>query len=113
MKALHLGILSFAIMQPQAVLAEYAVTSKLEGWFCSGFVFESCTLRDIDAISNEEGGQLFEFVSSLDSVSDYNELQGRCWLKNSPGHHAYKKLPDDKWEHLGVPDDFTFKCKRN
>ena len=95
-----------------AAVAEYSVTSKLEGWFCKGFLFEVCSLATIDAISDEEGGELFGFASTLDSVSDFNELQGRCWLINSPGYHAYRRLPDEEWEHLGVPDDFTFKCER-
>ena len=112
MRVLNLSTLLIGVLFGDAAVAEYAVTSKLEGWFCTGFVFEMCSLETIDAISDEEGGQLFEFVGSLDSVSDFNELQGRCWLNNSPGYHAYRRLPAEEWELIGVPDNFTFKCER-
>ena len=112
MKVSGLAALLVLIVICTAGVADYSVTSELEGWFCKGFIFKSCSIEVIDALSDEEGGQLFDFVDSIDQVTEYSESQGRCWLNNSPGYFAYRRLSDESWELIGVPDDVTFKCER-
>ena len=112
MKVANFATFLVLILIGSAGVAEYSVTSELEGWFCKGFIFKSCSIEVIDALSDEEGGQLFDFVNSLDSVSEFSESQGRCWLNNSPGYFAYRRLSDEEWELIGVPDNFTFRCER-
>jgi hypothetical protein len=91
--------------------AGYKVFPPLEGWFCSGWIFESCTIKRIDALSESEDGQKFEFADHFDSVDEYNPTLQRCWLKNSSGYRAFEKSTDGAWNHLGVPRDVTFKCE--
>ena len=99
----------------RVAIAEYLVTSKVEGSFCSGWVIEFCKFKDIEAFSNSKNGQLFEFSESFGRVDEHSPKQDRCWLNNKRfgGYHAFARAVGDQWEYLGKPDYITFKCKKN
>ncbi len=102
------------LFSTQVANAEYIVTSKVEGYFCSGWVFEFCKFEDIEAFSDSKNGELFEFSSSFEKVDDYSSKQNRCWLNNKRfgAYHAYSRVAGGQWDYLGKPDSITFKCEK-
>ncbi len=102
--------------------ADYLVTGKFEGSFCSGFVIEVCKFQRIDA--SGKNGQLFQLPERFDHVTEYKS--GRCWRKvhsswylgltgNIPTFYRYIGGPKhlvESYEDLGTPDFITFKCEK-
>ena len=97
--------------------ADYTRTSAVEGFFCSGFVIKKCEFKSVDAISEQEDTQLFEMSSEFSRVDEFNKSSDRCHLRNNvgwtdPKFHAHRRIDNNKWEYLGIPDSFTFKCTK-
>jgi len=108
-----LATMVMTLFIPSSANAEFVVASEIEGWFCSGFIVEKCSLKSIDAFSESKDGQLFEFAKSFKRVDEYNSRLSRCWLNNErAGYHAFASAPNGRWEYLGKPDSVTFKCDK-
>ena len=75
----HLCIAALAIVSASQTLAAYYVSGEIEGNVCRGFVIEACGLHKIHAVRGSDG-RLFEVTNRFESVSEYKESSGRCWV---------------------------------
>ena len=59
-----------------SAFAEYVVTGKFEGTFCTGFGIEFCSVKEIDATVGN--GQLYHLPNRYDDVDEYHEKISQC-----------------------------------
>ena len=118
-------LIAFIVLQlfSSHLYAEYFVTGKIEGNVCWGFGIEVCGLHDIAAVKGDDG-KLYEPNTRYQSVTEYRESSGRCWIRTkstqiglfNPVANAflqptfYEKV-DGKYEKLDV-EYITFKCSK-
>ncbi|WP_273280952.1 hypothetical protein [Pseudooceanicola atlanticus] len=112
--ALALPIMAVALITGSELRAEYIRTSSVGATICKGFIVRRCSTNNtIQAISDGRDGRLFEFAETFDRVDEFRN--GRCYLYNAyrwydPEYHAHRSTPEGVWQHLGVPDSFSFDC---
>jgi len=115
---------AIAIACAQPANAEYAVTGKFEGNFCTSYlIFSQCALRAIDATVDSKGA-LFTLTTDFHSVDEFNN--DLCWVKvrNSWFNWLISDIPvfygfnngdrsDIKsYTKLGTPDYIVFRCSK-
>lgn len=102
--------------------AAYVATGPIEGNVCWGIGIEVCGLHKVAAVKGDDG-RLFEVSTKYDSVTEYKESSGRCWIKTkssggglfSWGINAIKQptfleiTDSGKYKELDV-EYLTFKC---
>lgn len=105
-----------------AAWAKYVATGPIEGNVCHGFGIEWCKFHKIAAVRGD-GGRPYEVKTTYDSVTEYNETKGRCWIETKSkgggllnwGVNAIKQpifleiTPSRKYEELDV-EYITFPC---
>ena len=105
--------------------AEYAAIGTIQGNHCSGLFIKTCGLKDIAAVSGSDG-KLHEIKTTYDSVTEYKETTGKCFIRVSrssglgpiswainywKGTEFYAK--DSSGEFTSVDIEYiTFKCKK-
>ncbi|MCG9721910.1 hypothetical protein [Shewanella sp. Isolate7] len=112
------------LLSSSCVLAEYCAIGKIEANECSGFIIESCSFINVDAVRNDEG-QLFHPKKCYESVTEYNAHKERCWINTkskgggliSWGINAatqpnfLHKNSSGEYEEIDA-DYITFKCSK-
>lgn len=105
------------------VFAEYCAIGNIKGSVCKGFILESCKHVQIDAVKGD-GDKLYTVNRCFDSVTEYSESKGRCWIRtksqgggliswgiNTAIQPEFLHLNEDgSYEALDV-DYLTFKCQ--
>lgn len=112
------------LLAPMPANAWYEAIGKIEGQVCHGFVIEACGLHSIDAVKGSDGG-LHEVRRSFDSVTEYRESSGRCWIRtkstqlglfnpvaNAISQPTFYEKVDGKYEKLDI-EYVTFKCTKH
>jgi hypothetical protein len=92
--------------------AAYIATGKIEGGVCTNYlVLQNCGFVKVDAV--EEGGSMLPLKERFETVSDYSEGKGLCWInlkhkygwiswiwQKVQGPQFYTKMPDEKYEKV-------------
>lgn len=79
-RAFIVALAVLAVSVPSAAWPEYCATGPIRGNICSGFVIESCSFVRVDAVEGDNG-QLYTVRDCYESVSEYKEGDGRCWIR--------------------------------
>lgn len=104
--------------------ADYLVWGEIEGTVCWGIGIEVCSQKKLHAVKGKDG-RLYTISDRFESVSEYNETKGRCWIrtKSTGGGliswgintaiqpEFYEKLPSGEFKKHDV-EYVTFKCKK-
>ena len=69
----------FALLFSVSAIADYCAVGKIEANECSGFIIESCSLIEINAVKDDEGN-LFHPMQCYQSVSEYSASKNLCWI---------------------------------
>ena len=118
-------IAASVLFAPTNAFAEYCAVSKIKGNVCSGFVIEACKFVVVDAVKRDDG-KLYELSRCYESVSDYSESKGRCWVRtkskgaglfswgvNAADQPEFYHLKDDgTYEEIDV-EYLSFKCRKS
>ncbi len=75
----QLCIAAFTAALATQTYADYFVSGDIEGNVCRGFVIEMCGLHKIHAVKGSDG-RLVEVTKRFESVTEYKESSGRCWI---------------------------------
>jgi hypothetical protein len=94
------------------VSADYIATGPIKGFFCTGFVIEACSQKEVNRV--EQGGQLFEVKRVYKDVDEYKSNLEYCHIRVK-GNSAWSFLSDTPVffyfeEELGTPDSIGFPC---
>jgi hypothetical protein len=121
MKAIIFALFALAISAP--VYADYFAIGKIEGQVCYGFGIEVCGLHIISAVKGDDG-KLYEPNTHYQSVSEYRESSGRCWIHtkttklglfnsvaNAVFQPTFYEKVNGEYEKLDV-EYITFKCRK-
>lgn len=121
MKKTIILIAVYAVISVAPAWAEYVATGPIKGNVCRGIGIEVCGLHRVVAVKGDDG-RLYEVSTRYDSVTEYKEGSGRCWIKTkssgggifSWGVNAIKQptfleITDGKYKELDV-EYLTFRC---
>jgi hypothetical protein len=107
-----------------SAFAEYIVTGKFEGTFCTGFGIEVCSVQEISATVGN--GQLYHLPDRYDDVDEYRERSSLCsivvhnswfdwFIGDVPVFYRYLGGPVERlesYEKLGTPEYLSFRCMK-
>jgi hypothetical protein len=75
----HLSLIVLLLLATPSY-ADYIVTGQIEGNVCHGIGIEWCEFHKIAAVKGDDG-RLYEPKLHYESVTEFKESSGRCWIK--------------------------------
>ena len=100
--------------------ADYCRTSNVKATVCKGFVIESCSAVEVDAVEKDD--KLYDVGQCFDDVSEYSKSSRTCTIINGDGIFPFSllnKLPDfysknekGKYNRIDNVEYITFSCKK-
>jgi hypothetical protein len=120
----NLAIFILPVFFCTPLAAKYLVDGEIKGQVCTSYVVvSSCEMVSIEAVEGDDG-QLFAIKQEYESVSEFNESTGRCWIRLdiSPswlwrikrklaGPQFFTKNRDGQYKKVN-PEYVTFRCKK-